>query len=130
MAWRLLDSPASSSCDIWIGVVESRPRSDFLKLRPNQEPHQNTMEIHKLSGACLAAALICTTTSIHADEAKTTPLLTALSATTISGYVDTSAIWNPGTGNANPAPFAFNVPSKRDGFNVDTVALNIEKPLS
>ena len=29
----------------------------------------------------------------------TTPLLTALSSTTISGYVDTSAHWNPPTTN-------------------------------
>ena len=41
--------------------------------------------------------------------------MTALSATTISGYVDTSAVWNPGTGNANPAPYAFNG-GKQDGF--------------
>jgi hypothetical protein len=53
-------------------------------------------------------------------------LETALSATTISGYVDTSAVWNPGTGNAHPAPFAFNN-GKQDGFNVDSVDLKIEK---
>lgn len=88
------------------------------------------MEITKWSGALAAAALICTANAIHAEEAKTTPLLTALSATTLSGYVDTSAIWNPGTGNANPAPYAFDVPSRRDGFNLDSVAVNVEKPLS
>lgn len=88
------------------------------------------MEIYKWSGAIAAAALLSTTTTTHADDAKTTPLLTSLSATTISGYVDTSAIWNPGTGNANPAPYGFDVPSRRDGFNVDMVALNIEKPLA
>jgi len=31
----------------------------------------------------------------------------------ISGYVDTSAHWNPGTGNANPPAYAFNTPSKQ-----------------
>ncbi len=91
--------------------------------------YKRTMEIYKWSGALAAAALL-TSTTVRADEAKTTALLTSLSATTISGYVDTSAIWNPGTGNANPAPFAFNVPSRRDGFNLDSVAVNIEKPLS
>jgi hypothetical protein len=55
--------------------------------------------------------------------------MTALSATTISGYVDTSAIWNPGTGNANPAPYANNGAGKQDGFNVDSVDLKISKPL-
>lgn len=88
------------------------------------------MEIYKWSAAIAAAALLTSTATSRADEAKTVPLLTSLSATTISGYVDTSAIWNPGTGNANPAPFGFNVPSRRDGFNLDSVALNIEKPLA
>jgi hypothetical protein len=55
-------------------------------------------------------------------------VLTALSATTISGYVDTSAVWNPGTGNANPAPYAFNG-GKQDGFNLDSVDIKISRPL-
>jgi hypothetical protein len=55
------------------------------------------------------------------------PMLTALSATTISGYVDTSAVWNPGTGNANPAPYAFNA-GKQDGFNLNAVDVKISKP--
>lgn len=68
--------------------------------------------------------------SVNADEAKTVPLQTLLSSTTISGYVDTSAIWNPGTGNANPPPYAFNVPSRQDGFNLDSVDIRLEKPLA
>jgi hypothetical protein len=56
------------------------------------------------------------------------PIQTALSATTISGYVDTSAVWNPGTGNANPAPYALNA-GKQDGFNLDAVDVRIEKAL-
>jgi hypothetical protein len=54
-------------------------------------------------------------------------LLTSLSATTISGYVDTSAVWNPGTGNANPAPYAFNN-GKQNGFNIDDVDIKLAKP--
>ncbi len=54
-------------------------------------------------------------------------MLTTLSATTISGYVDTSAVWNPGTGNAHPAPFAFNA-GKQDGFNLDAVDIKIAHP--
>jgi hypothetical protein len=55
------------------------------------------------------------------------PMLTTLSATTISGYVDTSAVWNPGTGNAHPAPYAFNA-GKQDGFNLDAVDVKIAHP--
>ena len=52
--------------------------------------------------------------------------VTAMSATTISGYVDTSAVWNPGSGNVNPAPYAFNN-GKQDGFNLDAVDIKISK---
>jgi hypothetical protein len=61
-------------------------------------------------------------------EEKMNPMLTALTPTSISGYVNTSAEWNPGTGNANPPGFAFNR-GKQDGFNLDVVKLAIEKPL-
>jgi hypothetical protein len=40
--------------------------------------------------------------------------------------VDTSAVWNPGTGNANPAPFAFNA-GKQDGFNLNAVDVKIAR---
>jgi hypothetical protein len=69
-------------------------------------------------------------------EEQPSPILTALSSTTISGYVNVSAIWNPGTGNANVPPYAFNYDAsnplqgnKADGFNLDVVRLTIERPL-
>src|ERR1043166_2650676 len=64
--------------------------------------------------------------SVAQAEEKTVPLMTALSSTTLSGYVDTSAVWNPGTGNANPAPFAFNA-GKQDGFNINAVEISLDK---
>src|SRR6266702_4572753 len=76
----------------------------------------------------LAAAGIVTLPSLLQAEEKPSPVLTALSSTTISGYVDTSAHWNPGTGNANPAPYAFNA-GKADGFNLNSVVVEIQKPL-
>ena len=57
-----------------------------------------------------------------------TPLLTSLSATTISGYVDTSAVWNPGTGTANTAPYLGNG-GEQNGFNLDAVDIKLSKPL-
>jgi len=62
-------------------------------------------------------------------EEKPSVVATALSSTTIGGYVDTSAQWNFGTGNQNPAPYKFNSPSKADGFNLDVVQITISKPL-
>lgn len=56
-------------------------------------------------------------------------LWTAVSSTTIRGYVNTSFHWNPGTGNASVAPVVYNPPDKQDGFNLNVVDLEIEKPL-
>jgi len=75
----------------------------------------------------LSPAVLAQTTNAPAAAPTAVPLLTALSATTISGYVDTSAVWNPGTGNANPAPYAFNA-GKADGFNLNAVDVKIAKP--
>lgn len=75
----------------------------------------------------LSAGLVSLPAVMQAEE-KPSSVLTALSATTLSGYVDTSAHWNPGTGNANPAPYAFNA-GKADGFNLNSVVLEIQKPL-
>jgi hypothetical protein len=78
----------------------------------------------------LSPALIAQTTNAPAPAPapapQIIPLQTALSATTISGYVDTSAVWNPGTGNANPAPYAFNA-GKQDGFNIDAADVRIAR---
>ena len=54
---------------------------------------------------------------------------TALSQTSISGYVDTSAQWNFGTGNGHLPPYKFGGTDKADGFNLNVVQLRIEKPL-
>jgi hypothetical protein len=95
------------------------------------------MKIEKWTVGLAAAGLVTLSPALLAQPATppaaTTntgpvlvPLQTALTATTISGYVDTSAVWNPGTGNANPAPYAFNR-GKQDGFNLDAVDLRISK---
>jgi len=63
-------------------------------------------------------------------EEKVNSVVTALSATTISGYVDTSAQWNFGTGDAHLPDYKFGGASKADGFNFNVVQLRIEKPMS
>jgi hypothetical protein len=77
----------------------------------------------------LAPGLLAQSTNapVPASPPPPVPLLTALSATTISGFVDTSAVWNPGTGNANPAPYAFNA-GRQDGFNLDDIDIKLSKP--
>src|SRR3974390_3361045 len=86
------------------------------------------MKLEKWTAALAGAGLVSLAAAATAEE-RASAVMTALGSTTLSGYVDTSAQWNFGTGNANPAPFRFNTPSKADGFNLDVVQLRIEKPL-
>jgi hypothetical protein len=87
------------------------------------------MKIEKWTIGLAAAGLVTLSPALLAQTPagpQLVPMTTALTATTISGYVDTSAVWNPGTGNVNPAPYAFNA-GKQDGFNLDAVDIKIAK---
>jgi len=88
------------------------------------------MKINKWTLGLAAVGLVSLTPALRAADpvAAPQPITTAMSATTISGYVDASAVWTPGTGTANQAPYAFNA-GKGDGFNLDAVDIAIEKPL-
>ncbi|HVV01560.1 MAG TPA: outer membrane beta-barrel protein, partial [Verrucomicrobiae bacterium] len=86
------------------------------------------MKLNKWTVALAALGLVSLTTTGMADESET-PLQTALSSTTLSGYVDTSAQWNFGTGNAFAPPYKFGGADKADGFNLNVIQLRIERPL-
>jgi hypothetical protein len=86
------------------------------------------MKINKWTVGLAAAGLVSLPAITQAEE-KPNQVLTALASTTLSGYVDTSAHWAVGSGNAHPPPYAFNTPSKQDGFNLNVVKLTLEKPL-
>jgi hypothetical protein len=62
-----------------------------------------------------------------AHSAESPSVITALSSTTLSGYVDTSAEWNLGTGNNNAPGYAFGGANKADGFNLNVVKLTLER---
>jgi hypothetical protein len=76
----------------------------------------------------LSVGLVSLPAVLQAEE-KPSSVLTALGATTLSGYVDTSAQWNIGTGNANVPTYAWGGPGKADGFNLNVVKLSLEKPI-
>jgi hypothetical protein len=86
------------------------------------------MKMNKWTLGLAAVGLVSLTPGLLAQTAAgpVAVPVTAMSATTISGYVDTSAVWNPGSGNVNPAPYAFNN-GKQDGFNLDAVDVKISK---
>ena len=86
------------------------------------------MKVNKWTMGLAAVGLVSIPTIGSAEE-QMNQVWTALSSTTLSGYVNTSMHWNPGTGNANVPTYAFNAPDKQDGFNLNVVKLALEKPL-
>jgi hypothetical protein len=86
------------------------------------------MKSDKWTVALVALGLVSSAALAKAEESPTS-VLTSLASTTLSGYVDTSAQWNPGTGNERLPDYRFGGSSKADGFNLDVVQLRIEKPL-
>jgi hypothetical protein len=84
------------------------------------------MKFNKWTVALAATGVVSLASAVQADEH---PVNTALSATTLSGYVDTSAIWNFGSGYTVANRFANTAADRQDGFNVNTVKLQLEKPI-
>jgi hypothetical protein len=77
--------------------------------------------------ALAAAGVVSLGSVVQAEEAQH-QVLTALSSTTLSGYVDTSATWMLGTGNALPTRWN-DAGGKQDGFNLNVVKLSLGKPM-
>ena len=94
------------------------------------------MKFNKWTVALAATGVVSLASAVQADESH--PVNTALSSTTLSGYVDTSAIWNLGSGaprvggqtpNQVANRFANTGADRQDGFNVNTIKLQLEKPI-
>src|SRR2546421_6516660 len=90
------------------------------------------MKFNKWTLGLAAGGVVSLASAVQAEEAQKpmSQLNTLVSATTLSGFVDTSIIWKPGTGDANLPGRAFDGVGKLDGFNLNVVELNLEKPLS
>jgi hypothetical protein len=77
-----------------------------------------------------AAGVITVPVLMQAEEKPMSQVLTAVSATTLSGYVDTSFIWKTGP-QGDVLPGRFNDGANYlNQFNLDVVGLTLEKPLS
>jgi hypothetical protein len=102
------------------------------------------MKFNKWTLGLAAVGVVSLASAVQAEE-KSNPVMTALSSTSISGYVDTAAVWRwgnntdklgnpnrpwvtPGTVNGNPNGTA-NYQNKADIFNLNVVGLTLEKPL-
>lgn len=87
------------------------------------------MRVNRWTMGLAAVGLVSLPAGLLADEAtKMEQVWAKAASTTISGYVDTSAQWNMGTGNANTAPYAYSQ-GKADGFNLNVVKLSLSHPL-
>jgi len=85
------------------------------------------MKFNKWTIGLAAVGVVSLASAAKADE-KLSAVQSALSSTTISGYVDTSTQWNFGTGNVDNPQYAYGA-GKADGFNLNVVQLSISKPL-
>jgi len=93
------------------------------------------MKFNKLTVGLAAVGVVSLASAACADETsgmtKLDPALgTALSNTTISGYVDTAAVWRPGTDQRGD--FGPNIPyyafAQNDGFYLNSVDIAIDRP--
>ena len=90
------------------------------------------MKINQWTLGLAAAGVVSLASAVQAEEAAANQVMTAVSATTLSGYVDTSIMWRPGTaspGGATTGAGAFTGPGKQDGFNLNVIKLRLEKAL-
>ena len=87
------------------------------------------MKTNKWTHGLVAAGIVSLGSVAQAEEAAVSMVETALPSTTLSGYVDTSAIWKFGSGNANMPGRTYDGPDVQDGFNLNVVSLTLEKPL-
>ena len=88
------------------------------------------MKFNKWTMGLAAVGVVSLASAARADETQMDKVNTALSHTTLSGYVDVAAVWRPGTDN-NPRTDYYNVPSgaKNDGFYLNAIDLALDKPL-
>ena len=83
------------------------------------------MKFNKWTLGLAAVGAVSLTSVAQAEEKMMLGSQAAMTATTISGYVDTSAHWNIGRDNAAAPTGA----TKQDGFNLNVVQLTLSKAL-
>jgi hypothetical protein len=84
------------------------------------------MKYNKWTIALAAVGVVSIGSVARAAESSA---LASVSSTVLSGYVDTSADWNLGTGDTHAPAYKYGGAPKADGFNLDVVQITLEKPL-
>ncbi|HEY1717012.1 MAG TPA: outer membrane beta-barrel protein [Verrucomicrobiae bacterium] len=97
------------------------------QLTINKQHRRNQMKFNKWTVGLAAVGAISLVSAARADE-KMSQVQTALSNTTISGYVDTSAMWNLGSQNGGLTPKYTPGGVNGDGFNLNAIDIALDKP--
>ena len=84
------------------------------------------MKFNKWTLGLAAVGVVGLTSAARADDV-TNSVMTEVASTTISGYVDTSMNWTPGTGNNRVPGYSYNSATKTDGFNFNSVDITLSK---
>lgn len=84
------------------------------------------MKFNQWTVALATAGVVSFAPAVMADES---PVSSVVSGVILSGYVDTSAVWNFGDGRRGATRFVNTGPDRQDGFNLNVVQVALEKPL-
>jgi hypothetical protein len=88
------------------------------------------MKFNKWTMSLAALGVVSLGSAVRADETNAPVYLeTAVSGTSISGYINTSAQWNVGANGVNQPGYGNNSIGKEDGFNLDAAEVTITKQL-
>ena len=91
------------------------------------------MKFNQWTLGLAAVGAVSLASAVRADEAKLSALNTAISNTTISGYVDVAAQYNGGNPGKTPSTLGFQPlglnSGKVDSFTVNNVVISLDKPL-
>ncbi len=74
------------------------------------------MKLNRWTLALASTGVVSLASVAYAEEQAMSQVLTAVSSTTLSGYVDTSAIWKPGTGNGGLLGASYSLPAPESAF--------------
>src|SRR5215469_6204720 len=89
------------------------------------------MKFNKWTVGLAAVGVVSLASAARADE-QMSQVQTALSQTTLSGYVDTAMQWNPNSNQGIDRGFPGNAPryafAQNDGFSLNAVDIALDKP--
>jgi hypothetical protein len=98
-----------------------------VKQTNNKQHRRNQMKFNKWTLGLAAVGVVSLTSAARADETKISQVNTALSNTTISGYVDVAAQFNPNGSSGGTPNYYYG--SNPNSINLNVVDIAIDKPM-